>query len=44
MELLTALEAFCKRKQLKNFELFQRFSKEKINAARWDASFIENEL
>jgi hypothetical protein len=44
MELLNALDEFCKRKNLTNFELYQRFSKEKINAARWDAAFIEGEL
>ena len=44
MELLLALESFCKAKGLRNFELYQRFSKEKINPARWDDSFIEREL
>jgi len=44
MELLLALEAFCKRRNLRNFELYQRFSKEKINSARWDNAFLEREL
>jgi NAD(P)H-flavin reductase len=44
MELLLALESYCKMKGLKNFELYQRFSKEKVNPARWDEAFIEQEL
>ena len=44
MELLLALEAYCKKKGIKNFELFQRFSKEKVNPERWDNQFIEREL
>jgi hypothetical protein len=27
-----------------NFELFTRLSQEKINPARWDESFIQNQL
>ena len=44
MELITALEFFCKKNGLDNFELHQRFSQEKINPARWDNSFIQREL
>ena len=44
MELITALESYCKRRNLHNFELYQRFSKEKINPGRWDNAFIEQEL
>lgn len=44
MELITALDSFCKRHNLTNFELYQRFSQEKINPARWESDFIQREL
>jgi hypothetical protein len=44
MELLTALETYCQTWNINNFELYQRFSKEKINPVRWDDTFIEKEL
>lgn len=44
LELMTALEQYSKAKGLNNFELYQRFSKEKVNPSRWNADFIEREI
>ena len=44
LELLQALDAFCKVNKLNNFELFTRLSQEKVNPARWDENFIKREL
>lgn len=44
LELMVALEQYSKAKGLNNFELYQRFSKEKVNPTRWDADFIEREM
>jgi hypothetical protein len=41
LDLFEALDAYCKRQKLRNFELYVRLSKEKQNSARWDKQFIE---
>ena len=44
LELFEALNNFCQRCGLNNFELFVRMPKENLNAARWDNAFIKQEL
>lgn len=43
-DLMKALHDYCKKKGSNTFELIERLSKEKINAARWNESWIENTL
>lgn len=43
-DLMEALDAYCKRKGSKSFELHPRLSKEKINTARWNEPWIEKTL
>jgi len=44
LELFEALNNFCQRFGLNNFELFVRMPKENLNTARWDNTFIKQEL
>jgi|TARA_B110000285_G_scaffold94084_1_gene107480 NAD(P)H-flavin reductase len=44
LELFEALEAYCKGKGLRNFELNLRLSKEKVNPRRWDEKFVLEEM
>ena len=44
LELVQALEGFCRRNNTGNFHVYYRFSKEKINPSRWDGAFIQGEL
>ena len=39
-----ALDAYCKRNNIKIFSLHLRLSQEKVNAARWDEAFISQEI
>lgn len=41
LELFEALNSFCQRNGLSNFDLFVRMPKEKLNPQRWDATFIK---
>lgn len=43
-DLCEALDNYCKKKGSKSFELHPRLSKEKINTARWNESWVENTL
>lgn len=43
-DLMDALNEYCKRKGSNSFELIPRLSKEKINTARWNESWVENTL
>lgn len=42
--LMEALDAYCKRKGSKSFELHPRLSKEKVNPARWNEQWFQNTL
>ena len=39
-----ALQNYCKRANILNFDLYLRLSKEKLNEGRWDEGFILTEL
>ena len=40
LDLFFALQNYCKRMNLHNFDLYLRLSKEKLNEGRWDEGFI----
>lgn len=40
LDLFEALEEFCKRCGIINFELIPRLSKEKVNPERWSEDFV----
>ena len=44
LELFEALEAYCRRTKTNNFHLHLRLSQESMNAQRWDAQFIRQEI
>lgn len=44
IHLLEALQAFCEKNKLKNFELNMRISSENKGGARWDGEWIDQQL
>jgi NAD(P)H-flavin reductase len=44
LELFEALEKYCKKKGIINFELHLRLSQENLNPGRWDENFVLNEM
>merc|ERR1711971_141409 len=44
LEFLEGLDAYCKRMNLDNFTLFLRLSQENVNPARWNETFIREEI
>ena len=43
-DLMEALDNYCKKKGSRSFELIPRLSKEKVNPARWNETWIEKTL
>lgn len=43
-DLMESLDNYCKQKGSQSFELIPRLSKEKVNTARWNESWVENTL
>lgn len=44
LDLMFALQNFCKRANIHNFDLYLRLSEEGLNAGRWEEGFIRTEL
>ena len=44
LDLAEALADYCQRHGYKTFKLFVRLSKEKVNPARWDETFVEKAI
>jgi len=44
LDLMFALQNFCKRANILNFDLYLRLSEEGLNAGRWEEGFIRTEL
>ena len=44
LDLFEALQDYCKRNGLINFELIPRLSKEKVNPERWNEAFVMKEM